>query len=475
MLIPLFQYKFNLVEEDKLSGEYKKENVTVPVLSLNNLRDGSFQNSFDRFWQNDHGFRNWFIRLNNQLNYSLFDKANANGTIVCKENVLITEGDIKSFLGYDFAGKSKIDAMLDKAEFISDTLQKKGILFVFMIAPSKASVYKDQIPAKYFSIYKSNMTNYDYFMRGIKKRNLKVFDTKNIILEDKRYIEYPVFPKNGVHWSGNTVAKISDTLVDFLNDELLLEVPSIQLEIGELTIVDYRFTDYDIGEAMNLLWNVSDDILHYPLMSFVNVKEKKPNLLGVGDSFIQSFYGFYPVLDSVFSSNSNLWYYNKTLGWPLYLTTYHIKTQELDLEIELEKRDMVLLEMTEENLKMTGYGFIEDLYDHFTGKNKITEEKQPLYEHLSADPEIKDRAKKIGPVLGYTVSQMERALIKRKLKNEWLINFDYETEVQRVMSAIKATPKLLAQIKEKAIRRNEALEKTLRDDAIWVVNKKLGR
>ena len=145
------------------------------------------------------------------------------------------------------------------------------------------------------------------------------------------------------------------------------------------------------------------------------------------------------------------------------------------MEIELEKRDMVLLEMTEENLKMTGYGFIEDLYDHFTGKNKITEEKQPLYEHLSADPEIKDRAKKIGPVLGYTVSQMERALIKRKLKNEWLINFDYETEVQRVMSAIKATPKLLAQIKEKAIRRNEALEKTLRDDAIWVVNKKLGR
>ncbi|MDA9312134.1 hypothetical protein N9515_05240 [Vicingaceae bacterium] len=145
------------------------------------------------------------------------------------------------------------------------------------------------------------------------------------------------------------------------------------------------------------------------------------------------------------------------------------------MEIELEKRDMVLLEMTEENLKITGYGFIEDLYDHFTGKNKITEEKQPLYEQLSADPEIKDRAKKIGPVLGYTVSQMERALIKRKLKNEWLINFDYEAEVQRVMSAIKATPKLLAQIKEKAIRRNEALEKTLRDDAIWVVNKKLGR
>ncbi|MFT6166759.1 MAG: hypothetical protein ACJASF_001452 [Vicingaceae bacterium] len=473
-MIPLLQYSFNLVQENELSGEYKKEQVKVPVLSLNNLSDGSFQNSFDRYWQNEHGFRNWLIRLNNQLNYSVFDKANANGTIVCKENVLITEGDIKSYLGYDFAGKAKIDLMLDQAQFISDTLQKRGIPFVFMVAPSKASVYKDQIPSKYFSIYNSSITNYDYFMQGVSERNLKVFDTKKIILEDEHYFEHLVFPKNGVHWSGNTVAKISDTLVEYLANELSLEVPKIQLKSGELTIVDYRFTDYDIGEAMNLLWNVSDDILHYPEMSFINVKKKKPNLLGVGDSFIQSFYGFYPVLDSVFSQSSNLWYYNKTVGWPKSLTKYQIKTQELDLEIELEKRDLIVLEMTEENLKLTGYGFVEDLYNHFTGKNRITAEKQPLYEKLSADLEIKNRAKEIGPVLGYAIPQMENSLIRSKLKNEWLINFDYEAEVKKVIIAIKTTPKWMAQVKEKAIRRNEPLEKTLRDDAIWVVNKKLG-
>mgnify|MGYP000394756959 CR=1 FL=1 len=35
----------------------------------------------------------------------------------------------------------------------------------------------------------------------------------------------------------------------------------------------------DIGEAMNLLWNVSDDVLHYPIMSFDHGKKRKPNLL----------------------------------------------------------------------------------------------------------------------------------------------------------------------------------------------------
>jgi len=475
LLFPVIQYNFNVLKEPPLSGSYKKEQIKTVVLSMNNLRNGSYQNSFDKYWQNEHGFRNRLIRLNNQLNYSIFDKSNANGTVMCGEKVLITEGDIKSYLGYDFAGKAAIDEMLDKAKFISDTLQKRGIPFVFMITPSKASVYKDQIPSKYFSIYKSGLTNYDCFIGGIKQRNLTVFDTKKIILEEESYFEHPIFPKNGIRWSGNTVAKISDTLVEFLANKLALKVPNIELKKGELTIVDYRFTDYDIGEAMNLLWNVSEEVLHYPNLSFTNKKRERPNLLGVGDSFIQSFYGFYPVLYSVFSQQSNLWYYNKTVGWPLELTAYHIKTQELDLALELEKRDIVVLEMTEENLKMTGYGFIEDLYDHFSGKNRVTEEKQPLYQKLSADSEINKGANKIGPILGYTVPQMKNSLIKGKLNKQWLIDFDYDAEVQKVIKAIKVTPKWLAGVKEKAIRRNEPLEKTIQDDAVWIVNRKIGK
>ena len=475
LLIPVAQVNFNFVELENLSGSYKKEKIKIPVLSLNNLRSGEYQKVASKYWKNEHGFRNFFIRLNNQVNFSLFDKANANGTIVCKDNVLITEGDIKSYLGKDFAGKARIDEMLDKAKFIDDTLKKRGISFFFIIAPSKASVYKDKIPSKYFEIYKSGTTNYDYFTEGAKQRNLKVFDTKKIILEDKSFFDYPVFPKNGIHWSGNTVAKISDTLVDFLAHEIELEVPSIELTKGEETILNYRFTDYDIGEAMNLLWNISDDVLNYPTLRFSDTRENKPNVLGVGDSFIQSFYGFYPILDSVFSTKSNLWYYNKTLGWPQEIVRYGIKTFQLDLELELENRDCVILEMTEENLKMTGYGFIEDVFDHFKGKHIITAEKQALYNKLALDSEIDKQAKKMASIVGYSIPQMKKSLIKGKIKNEWLVNFDYEAEVQKVIVAIKSTPAWLVGVKEKAIRKNESLDKAIRGDAMWVINKKIGK
>ncbi|MFT4755623.1 MAG: hypothetical protein ACI91R_000259, partial [Vicingaceae bacterium] len=108
LLIPVAQYNFNFVELEDLSGSYKKEKIKTPVLSLNNLKSGDYQKLSSKYWKNEHGFRNFFIRLNNQVNFSLFDKANANGTIVCKDNVLITEGDIKSYLGKDFAGKARI-------------------------------------------------------------------------------------------------------------------------------------------------------------------------------------------------------------------------------------------------------------------------------------------------------------------------------------------------------------------------------
>ncbi|MFT6199864.1 MAG: hypothetical protein ACJAQ2_001642 [Vicingaceae bacterium] len=223
------------------------------------------------------------------------------------------------------------------------------------------------------------------------------------------------------------------------------------------------------------MWNISDDVLHYPTLRFSDSKQNKPNVLGVGDSFIQSFYGFYPILDSVFSKKSNLWYYNKTLGWPQEIVRYGIKTFQLDLELELEKRDCVILEMTEENLKMTGYGFIEDVFDHFKGKYIITAGKQALYNKLALDLEIDKQAKKMASIVGYSIPQMKKSLIKGKIKNEWLVDFDYEAEVQKVIVAIKSTPTWLAGVKEKAIRRNESLDKAIRGDAMWVVNKKIGK
>jgi hypothetical protein len=97
-----------------------------------------------------------------------------------------------------------------------------------------------------------------------------------------------------------------------------------------------------------------------------------------------------------------------------------------------------------------------------------------LYNKLALDLEIDKQAKKMASIVGYSIPQMKKSLIKGKIKNEWLVDFDYEAEVQKVIVAIKSTPTWLAGVKEKAIRRNESLDKAIRGDAMWVVNKKIG-
>lgn len=473
LLLPLAQYHLEFTKLEPLKGSYKKEQIKIPALALNNLRSESFQVAVGKEWKSNLGFKNWLVRLNNQINYTLFDKSNTNGTIVCKDNYQITEPEIKAFLGHDFIGDEKVKQLWDKIEFIKDTLQRKGISFFILITPGKASTYAEKIPDKYFDLYKSPKTNYNEFVFQAKQRKVKLFDAKTIIQNDQSYFEHPVFPKNGIHWSGNTVAKISDTLVDFIESISGLKTPNVLLTEGEKTVLNYRFTDYDIGEAMNLLWNISDDVLHYPEMTFAEMPKNKINTLGVGDSFIQSFFGFYPVLDSVFSTESNIWYYNELMGWPLKYEKHRISVKKLNLKKEVLDRDLVFVEITEENLKLQAYGFIDDLYAELKGENELEIKMKPLFEKLLNSAEVVKEAKRIAPIVGYSMAEMRHSIAKYKVKNNWLVDFDYEEEVERVIKIIKASENWFKGVKEKAIRRNEPIETTLRKEAMWVVNKKM--
>ena len=48
-----------------------------------------------------------------------------------------------------------------------------------------------------------------------------------------------------------------------------------------------------------------------------------------------------------------------------------------------------------------------------------------------------------------------------------------EREIQRTMKALSANPETMASIREKAEKYNKTVEKALRDDARWVVNRKI--
>src|SRR5690554_2202053 len=84
------------------------EKSELPELNCNTWFDGSFQESLEKFVNDNIGFRPWFVRIHNQIQYSFFDKAHAHGVINGKDNYLYELNYIKAYNGQDFLGHTKI-------------------------------------------------------------------------------------------------------------------------------------------------------------------------------------------------------------------------------------------------------------------------------------------------------------------------------------------------------------------------------
>lgn len=472
LLLPLLQSIFKFISVKPLSGAFVEEKVFFPKWNYSNFKSGTIQESSEAYWKKHFGLKNDLIRINNQFNYSFFSLSSTAG-VMGENKMFFPESYIKSYYGEDFIGQKAIYEFIKKTKIVQDSLEKKGKLFFILLSPGKALVYPENIPEKYKTLYKNDKNNYDVLIEEVSKSGVRMLDLAAYIKTNPSKFKHPIFPKNGLHWTGNTVAQVSDTLIKYIDAFSSYEMTQIDIRPGELTVENYRYTDYDIGKAMNLLWNVADDTLHYPQVSFKSNDKSKPTLLGIGDSFIQSFYGFYPIFDSVFSKESQVWYYNRTLNWPRKIKNSSIKIKWLDLSYELDKSDIIILEMTDENIKQKGYKFIDDLYSLFHEKFEISGKKQDLYDRLSKDTAIDKRAERLYTALGYSRQHMKNTLIVNQIQSLWATDFDYEAEIQKTMLQIRKNSSWLNSVKEKAIRQNIPLNEAIRKNAKWLVDKKL--
>lgn len=475
LFLPLLQSLFKPFDIEELSGAYENKSAAAAEWSTEAFLRGEFQEEVVKYWNARVGFKQSLIRLNNQFNYNLFDKTSVQDVISGKDGTFFPEQYIKSLLGTDYIGKDSLHLFLQRAKRVQIELAKRDKFFFLMISPGKASVHKEQIPDKYWKMFPTSLSNYETFIEEANKLDINFLDLREFVIQNKNKFGQRAFPKYGLHWSGNTVAHVSRELLEYIHRNSSYKVPELQLKDGIKTAKDYRFTDYDIAKSMNLMFHISGDTLHYPTVQFTNVQKNKPTFLGVGDSFIQSFYGFYPIMDSSFSSESQIWYYNKVISWPKDKGVRGIKTMWLDLRHEVNKSDIIVLEMTEENIRQKGYGFIEDLSHALFKEPIVLDSNSTLFKELNQDSITLLRARNLHQVLGYTEQQMKKALVQNQLRNEWLINFDFEQEVKKIMENMKVSPKWLEGMKKRAIQRNLTLEEVMRKDAEWMVRQKLAR
>lgn len=412
LIAPVIQNKLKLFNVKPLGGSFiEKQN---PDLSLKTWLSNDYQNQEEAYLNEHFGFRNWLVRLDNQMAYSLFNDAKTNGVVVGKDQFLFQQAYIDAYYGTDFIGKDKIVNKISEIKKISDLLHQKNIDLLIVFAPGKASYYPEYIP-DHLKRENKQITNYKIYRQEIQKNKLHFIDFKKWFSEMKDNSPYPLFPKTGIHWSSYGELLAADSLIKYIENLRHLKAPKIK--INKVFISDTtQYRDDDIEQSMNLIFDIPDLKMAYPSFKIVaDSLSVKPKVLVVADSFYWGMFNW-GISHHVFD-HSQFWFYNNSIYSNDFKTAKN--TGEVSIIDETEKNDVIVLFTTDANLKEFPFGFIHDLseaYEPYSSKN--------------------------------------------------------EKAIQEYMNAIRNTPEWLDMIKKQAKEQNIELKKAIRNNAEFMVKQK---
>lgn len=426
LFLPMLQAKFSIFSVEKLGG-YEEVPGDIEV-QKENWMDGSYQTKKEQFLKTHFGFRNWAVRLDHQMAYSFYNTSKVHAVVIGQEGYLFDYDYILEHNGKFEVKEFEINTRLNRLVQIQDTLKKLGKHFFVVIGPNKADFFPEYLPEEDQIPRVGLKTNYDYYIKGMKRRNINLVDANEWFLKMKGKVPYPLFPQTGIHFSFYGAALFADTIISHVEHAINKDLPELEwtsIEMGK----EPREEDDDLEDALNILQNLPSYELPYPNI-VINEKGKyKPRSLVIGDSFYWRFVNW-GGLQKVWK-NGQFWYYNRDAH------PSNRQVANLDFAKEIEKAEVICILMASVNLWRFGFNFDDQLYEHFFTENGNTKAASPS-----------------APVIEQPQDFDELVTIKiaeARANKEW---FEY--------------------IKKRANEEGVDIETALRKEAVFIVKQELG-
>lgn len=473
LILPGLQSKYGLIHEKVLTGAFKApEDSTLKEFTFNSWFNGSFQDENNKYLEQHIGFRNYLIRFNNQINFTLFKQTNAEGVIVGQKSELFEEDYIKEYVGQYYIGDSVWLQKAKKLKAVQDTLSRLGKSLVVIFEPDKASFYPELLPSKYGDLKKS-VSNYDEFSKQLKVAGVNVLDLNQYFISIKGKSEYPLFAKCGTHWSYYGSVLAADTTLKYLESLLRVDLPDMRIVRNEVPDIP-RHPDYDIGLALNLMYPIPQPKTANPILGFMKGPGKtRPHVLVVGDSFYFNWLNNHIPAETF--SSCDFWYYNKNI-----IRSDGSKAgvaSDLDLRSEVMKRDVIMIMVTGRFMHAFSWGFDEQLYDlyypgnqdpieHFANQIRCYgDEFQRMYkESVNMNISLADRIRKDAEYLYY--ADLKKNPDKYTSKSDIILSYEM---------GIRGTPEWMKEIKRKAKVNKISVDEQIHLDAEWIYEDKYGK
>jgi len=262
-----------------------------PPLKVSAWLNGDLQKGVNDFISEHFAGRELLIRGYNQFLFSAFDKSymskeeivhGRHGDLFQRWYVQVFDHDI------DLIQSREAEALVVMMKDLAERLKNLGSCFVFVITPSKASVYPEDIPDRYLrKLHRGDrrQSNYDILVPLLKEYDIPYVDGRQITFEHKDSLPVRAFPTTGTHWSRAIAFFSAAALLQTMSREAGREMPELsQSAISIDGTPDSE--DADLFRLLNLTEKPNERYLHPVFKIGDNWPKRKGVLTFVGGSFV---------------------------------------------------------------------------------------------------------------------------------------------------------------------------------------------
>lgn len=342
------------------------ETVEFPIITLNGIFDGSFQEAVNTYYSKHIPGRNLMIRLRNQVIFSLFAKSPNENIVIGKNNVLFEKEYVLKYKKiYPPVTKEFTEDLCIKLTAIQEKLAQRGKEMYIFITPTKVRYYEEYVPDRYTlaQYFVNEPGNYEMFTETLKEYPLIVYDSISYINQQEQNqsfpSSYPLYYKTGSHWSWMLSLNVTADFVRFLNEHSCFSFPEASINCHPTNIPIYP--DADIFDSLNLLIPPYDTYYQVDLL-FPPRTDKGPNLLCRGGSFMGQ---------TIASLIKNRYFYQDTYIENTLITHNHLSQidnfsdySEIDLKHEFDQADIIIFEVNEAHIPVMSFSLIDYLIEH---------------------------------------------------------------------------------------------------------------
>jgi alginate O-acetyltransferase complex protein AlgJ len=280
--------EFNWIANRTLAGvTIKKERPQVCVASWMN---GDLQKAVNSLTSEHFAGREALIRFYDQFLYCLFDRSYmCEGTIIDGKNHDLFGDTYLGDFGHYFKAipNEEAEALAVMMRDLSKRLKELGSCFVFVITPSKTSLYPEDVPERFLTKLKSGdrqRSNYEILLPFLNKYQVPYVDGRQITIEHKEDIPLRAFAKTGNHWTRAVAFFTTAALLKTIERESGREMPELSESVKS---IDGRpdDADDDLFGLLNLMEKPNQQYVHPIFRIPDNWSKRKGILTFVGGSF----------------------------------------------------------------------------------------------------------------------------------------------------------------------------------------------